>query len=400
MNYGKLSKYFSAFAAKQLSPVETNPKQSNQHEFNGVVSFQEILGKEKIEHAPATFMYFDDDSEFNPSCSDFLTWYDARENHPTRTEYRLYFPSNEIMSLASENDLMLLGKRQDGSMLVVIAKAESTRENQIRLLFGLGHNKVQGVISKVLSSADDSNISFITNSILENIGVSTDEVYCDSDLLEMLLGKFPKGFPTTKIFSELSRSLVKDECNSVDAPDDALIKWLEMEEKLFRTMEWHYVSQKLREGFSENVDEFISYSLSIQNRRKARVGAAFENHLEQLFLDNKVKYVRGAMTDNRSKPDFLFPGIGEYNDSDFPTNKLYMLGAKTTCKDRWRQVTSEAQKIKTKHLATLEPGISENQTQEMRAHDVQLVIPKSIHATFTEEQKSQILSISDFMRLL
>lgn len=45
-----------------------------------------------------------------------------------------------------------------------------------------------------------------------------------------------------------------------------------------------------------------------------------------------------------------------------------MLGVKSTCKDRWRQVLSEAKRIDNKHLATLEPGISENQTAEMQAH--------------------------------
>ena len=42
-----------------------------------------------------------------------------------------------------------------------------------------------------------------------------------------------------------------------------------------------------------------------------------------------------------------------------------MLGAKSTCKDRWRQVLAEDEKISRKHLLTLEPGISEPQTHQM-----------------------------------
>ena len=43
-----------------------------------------------------------------------------------------------------------------------------------------------------------------------------------------------------------------------------------------------------------------------------------------------------------------------------------MLAAKTSCKDRWRQVLAEADRIRTKHLLTLEPAISKIQTAEMR----------------------------------
>ncbi len=64
-----------------------------------------------------------------------------------------------------------------------------------------------------------------------------------------------------------------------------------------------------------------------------------------------------------------------------------MLGVKTTCKDRWRQVLAEAQKIAEKHLATLEPGISKGQTDEMISQKVRLVLPKTIHETYSKEQR-------------
>jgi hypothetical protein len=74
-----------------------------------------------------------------------------------------------------------------------------------------------------------------------------------------------------------------------------------------------------------------------------------------------------------------------------------MLGAKTTCKDRWRQVLSEANRIPSKHLVTLEPAISVSQLEEMRAHSLQLVIPFSIHGTYTPEQRNRLLSIGAFV---
>ncbi len=77
-----------------------------------------------------------------------------------------------------------------------------------------------------------------------------------------------------------------------------------------------------------------------------------------------------------------------------------MLGAKTTCKDRWRQVLSEADRITQKHLATLEPGISTNQTREMIASNLQLVLPENIHVTYTPEQQNWLMAVRDFIKFV
>jgi hypothetical protein len=114
-------------------------------------------------------------------------------------------------------------------------------------------------------------------------------------------------------------------------------------------------------------------------------------------MENGIKYVRNKITENNSKPDFMFPGIHEYHDIKYPNERLTMLGVKTTCKDRWRQVLAEAARISSKHLATLEPGISINQTNEMKAFDLTLVLPKSLHETYKESQKAVLLSVSDFI---
>lgn len=77
-----------------------------------------------------------------------------------------------------------------------------------------------------------------------------------------------------------------------------------------------------------------------------------------------------------------------------------MLASKTTCKDRWRQILSEAKRIKKKHLFTLEPSISENQTQEMKSNDLTLVLPNEIKATYTINQQQDIMNLKDFLLLV
>ncbi len=74
-----------------------------------------------------------------------------------------------------------------------------------------------------------------------------------------------------------------------------------------------------------------------------------------------------------------------------------MLGSKSKLKDRWRQVLAEADRIEQKHLLTLEPAISEPQTSEMRPKNLQLVVPKSLHATFRPAQQGWLMSLDAFI---
>ena len=74
-----------------------------------------------------------------------------------------------------------------------------------------------------------------------------------------------------------------------------------------------------------------------------------------------------------------------------------MLGVKATCKDRWRQVLNEAARVPRKHLLTLEPGISQNQTREMGEENVQLVIPLPIQPTFRAAQLPTLMSVEGFI---
>lgn len=71
---------------------------------------------------------------------------------------------------------------------------------------------------------------------------------------------------------------------------------------------------------------------------------------------------------------------------------------------RWGQrpayVLSEAVRIEEKHLLTLEPGISENQTDEMQAKKLQLVVPQRLHATYRPAQRAWLMRLGDFVPLV
>jgi hypothetical protein len=164
-------------------------------------------------------------------------------------------------------------------------------------------------------------------------------------------------------------------------------------------MERHLIGDRLQGGFAE-VDDFLKFSLSVQNRRKSRAGSALENHLEHLFGLLGLRSDRTPVTEGKAKPDFLFPGTAAYQDTTFPTDLLTMLGVKSTCKDRWRQVLAEADRITDKHLLTLEPSISTNQTDEMQQRRLQLVLPRGLHETFTKTQQGWLMPVSDLVALV
>lgn len=400
MKTGFLSEYFEGVVAKRLSAVEADTERSNQHEFNGVNALKKLLGQERFNDFPVRFVWLGEENE--GMCEDSLvTWYDSRENHPTRSEYRLYFRTNPIMEMAHEGDLLIIARRPGGEMMIIIASHGTTVENQLLWLFGVPVQVGTGFEIREFEEGQDIEVDFAARFILEELGIEIEEP--EASRFDSLLEPFQGHFPKTVEFSAFARKTLMN-IAPLDDPDGALIAWVEREEKLFRRLERVIVSDRLREGFfsseGADVNGFISFSLSVQNRRKSRAGYALENHLEEIFRTFSIRYDRQAITENRIKPDFLFPGQMEYQNSAFPEFRLSMLGVKSTCKDRWRQVLSEAKRIQEKHLFTLEPGISENQTSEMKTHRLQLVLPKSLHSTYRPNQKEWLMDLSGFIEFV
>ena len=403
MKKGYLSQYFEGVAAKKLSQVEANILVSHQHEFNGVEGLRQILGEPsgKVKYK-AQCMYFTDFDDEPLTEFGELTWYDARqkareERNVQRTEYRLYFSDNTVFQSANAGDVLIIAKKKDSDeLLLIITESDTTITSQLLWLFGFSSLEHPGFSIREELETEQDRIAFASRVILESIGIEvqiSDETYLDD-----MLKRFKGVFPSTKDFSKYARDTLGD-IDFTSDHDDVLISCYEREEILFRTLEKHIVGERIRKGIIE-VEDFIQFSLSVQNRRKSRVGFALENQMEFIFQKNNIRYNRGAETENKAKPDFLFPGINEYKDSEFLSINLTMLGVKSTCKDRWRQVLTEAKRIETKHLLTLESAISHNQTNEMQQHNLQLIVPKKLHNTFNLKQQDWLFTIGQFISLI
>jgi hypothetical protein len=390
-----LNQYFTGVASKHLSMVDAT-KGSRQHAI-GSKRFAAILGHPgsgKLRFK-ATFILFREPPESNLVSSGEVTYSDVRYGQPhRRAEYHLYYPSNPVTTNLSEGDFCLIAKRSDDELLIAFAPAGSDDERRLQYLFDTRQETEGWVIN---DSPKSTELDFASRVILDAIGIEPlDDV---SQYANLVHAQFGDAFPTTRDMSDFARSTFGRDIDVAANPDQALEQWMQREELLFRALESTIVQPRIAQGF-ESVDEFVTYSLSVHNRRKSRVGQALENHLEAVFNVCKVRHQRGITTEGRSRPDFLFPDVKSYRDPSIGSPPLRMLAAKTTCKDRWRQVLAEAKRIPEKHLMTLETAISESQTREMQEQKLQLVVPASIAQTYTSQQQRWLLSLSDFIKLV
>ncbi|KOO13744.1 hypothetical protein AKJ18_16980 [Vibrio xuii] len=398
--FEQLNDVFAAAAFKYLSAVDADPKKSNQHEIGGLPqaglgTFLGMYNDGRQTKIPATLVYLEDDGSTTLN-EDIVTWYDCRFDDPNRSpEWRLYYKSNDVTQRFQPGDFLMIALTHESQLLMIFCSPGNEYENQIRSIFGaqsLEANK-KGLKKVEIQSKIATPIRLMFARYGLEIGHQGD------DYLDLILEKFGNTFPKTRDFSIFSRNLSDTVC-PIETPDCALIQWMETEESAFRQLEKHIVKEKLKCGFGENgddVDEFVSFSLSVQNRRKSRSGHAFENHIEHILLENQIVFQRGAVTEGKQKPDFLFPSSKCYQDLTFPAESLRILGAKTTCKDRWRQVLAEGKRVNKKHLITLEHAISEAQTSQMQSHNLQLVVPQALHSTYTEQQAGWLMSFGNFI---
>lgn len=211
-------------------------------------------------------------------------------------------------------------------------------------------------------------------------------------------------FPDTRTMAEGARICFNEAnrivtSNIVSSPDDVLLGWLDTEYTLFKYMEEKVYSDVTTKPFP-CIDAFVTMANEVLNRRKSRAGKSLEHHLADIFLRNDLTFEEQVITEENKKPDFVFPNGVCYHNLTFPGELLTVLGAKTTCKDRWRQVLNEADRVEDKYLFTLQQGISSNQLREMEDYHLHLVVPHKYLRSFPKEHWGEICDLSSFIGIV
>ena len=224
----------------------------------------------------------------------------------------------------------------------------------------------------------------------------------EQEEIEEFIRNLTEEFPSSIQMSAAAREIYLRLGNREDIvrtnPDSLIIQWTDQEYRLFRAVEKARFLETVQHGF-DTVDDFISIANQLLNRRKSRAGKGLEHHLAALFSGNDLLFEEQVKTEGNKRPDFIFPSGAAYRNSNYPTNKLVSLASKTTCKDRWRQVINEADRLRDeyKYLFTLQPGISSQQMEEMQAEKVLLVVPAPLIKEYPADKQGRIFTVKRFI---
>lgn len=299
----------------------------------------------------------------------------------TRNEYRLTRFGKGFPFLKDENvgDLLILAHIGEDFYEGFVLQSDDDIENFFSE-FNMSSSETNRLIDK-------NNIVSTEDKLLE----------CFNNFIQ----KLEVDFPTSIEMARQARLCYLNSYNITPnaiilEPDKNILKWIDTEYELFKVIENDRYKNVLTSPF-QTVSEFIDVANSILNRRKSRAGKSLEHHLAEIFKISSLKFESQVVIEENKKPDFIFPDSSSYNNLNYNDDRLVFLASKTTCKDRWRQILNEADRIKTKHLFTLQQGISTNQLKEMYKYDVKLVVPKPYISSFPVEFQDKIYSLKGFI---
>ena len=307
-----------------------------------------------------------------------LTWYESK-NELRLTRFTRSFP--------------FMGAEYTGALFVFIKNTDEDFEGYILNT----EDEINTYLDAFGLSPADTNKMVDLN----NTSATMREKAAIHSFIESLNVDFPSSAAMSSAARAITYAVLLNKYTAVSNPDKLLLDWTDEEYKLFRALEHARYGECVSKGF-ETVDEFVALANQVLNRRKSRAGKSLEHHLAAIFDENNISYTAQAVTEGNKKPDFIFPSQEAYHDFEFPVEQITSLAAKTTCKDRWRQILNEADRLRSenKFLCTLQQGISSAQMDEMDAERVILVVPKAYISTYPRDKQSRIWTISKFVSYL
>lgn len=319
-----------------------------------------------------------------------IKWQDDFETSCTFTWYR---SKGELRITGFGRGFQFRGTQYTGALFIIVKKTEEDYQGYI------------------LNTDDDIQdfLDFFgmsptaTNRLIEknHIDPEKKEKKAIDDFISNLNGEFPKSYEMSQAARMIQDSVYQNNSLAVSDPDLILLKWTEEEYRLFCAIEDSMYGSTISNGF-RTMDSFIMLANQVLNRRKSRAGKSLENHLAAIFDENKIQYDAQKVTEGNKKPDFIFPSQAAYHDLTFSIETICTLAAKTTCKDRWRQILNEANRLRdqNKYLCTMQQGISAPQMDEMEAEKVILVVPKNYINAYPKDRRDRIWTVGKFVEYI
>lgn len=401
---GRLEEVFLGVVGKHLSAVEVyRHGASNQHEFNGVARVVGLLGPERREHAPCRYALLGDEDPYEWHDS-WITFYDAREAHPTRSEHRLFYPAGcPVMQRAQPGDPCWIIRGLDETIHVVVAEAGSDVAGRLDVLFDtrLSALPERGFRQGLVDDGTATDLDAHELELLGFLGVPLEPQV--PDIIDAAVVAFPPalGLPSSGDLASFVRGHL--DLDLRDDVDGVFLAWNVATDEVFFALEHELVQAELNERFANraiiDVQEFFEVAKRRTNARFSRAGTTFEKHLEAVFDGAGLRYSpQSRKLADGSKPDFLLPGRREYDDDQL-VSLVTFLGAKTTARERWRQLLGEASRVSECYFATRDKALTDSTLGSMVTNDVHPVMAGPlIEQIYGGDQR--ILSIADFIEVV
>ncbi|MBU0688992.1 MAG: EcoRII [Gammaproteobacteria bacterium] len=194
----------------------------------------------------------------------------------------------------------------------------------------------------------------------------------------------------------------------MEAPGDAIMKISrDIEYSLYKRAERRYRAAEVIRIITGGGEDIVSSVvrgfpdldatfLSASQHRKSRAGRSFEQHIARLLRDGRIAFEEQAVTGGR-RPDFVLPSLVVLNAQDRAFEDAMVLSAKTTLRERWKQVTMEKFKCEL-FLATVDDRVSSDAIDDMSSHGIHLVVPESLKKSKETcyKDKTNVITFREF----
>jgi hypothetical protein len=154
----------------------------------------------------------------------------------------------------------------------------------------------------------------------------------------------------------------------------------------------------------DSVRDIDALMLSASQQRRARAGYSFEHHIEAMLIAGELPFEKQVVIEAKKRPDFVLPSLRHLRRPPSGREAGLILSAKTTLRERWKQVQREMGESDL-FLATVDETIASNAIEDMAEMGITLVVPEKLKAKGSDAAKaaeysghSNVLSFREFFR--
>jgi len=361
-------------AVKRLSVVEVDSTRSNQHELNATILRRELGFPEGRTSGPLTLVMYSG-TEAPEEFEGGYTFSNVREGKPRPAEYHMYYTSAALPPTAKPGDLLILFREAGSNELRgVIAAAGSATEEELldALLLNIDPQDMslkyaEGAVTATQAQA----VARALGAMPTTFNATDHPTYAAA----VTAGKLPTG----AVMAQSGEELVAASGMTITDPDVRLESVLAAETELFFAINDRIGQDGLDKLLASGASfaAIDKYFQSRQNGSKSRRGTSLMLHFSSLLTAEGIPFKRECNTGKPPPADFMVPSCDAYNDPAFPDERLRMVSAKSTLKERWTEVIPEAGRIDEKYLLTLDKKLTDPVIRAMRDEKVRPFMPSA-----------------------